>query len=209
MALALRKENVYSPEEYLEFERAADVRHEFLDGRIYAMAGESLAHSRICINIAREVSLRLKGKACEALSPNMKVRAETLGLFAYPDLTIICGEPIFHDEKKDVLLNPRVIVEVLSPSTERYDQTKKFFLYRKEIPTLTDYVLISQDIAFIEHHEKQSDGKWTFNVFEGVEGIFRITSIDCDLPMSDIYDRVDIVGPKAKSDDGQIIGVQL
>lgn len=189
--MALRKERLYSPEEYLELERAAEVRHEYVDGEIYEMAGESLAHSRICVNISREISQRLKGSTCEALSPNMKVRAETKGMFAYPDLSIVCGEPIFHDVRKDVLLNPKVIIEVLSPSTQRYDQTKKFFRYRKEIPSLTDYILIYQDSPFIEHHEKTEDGRWVFNAFDGIEDTFRIPAIDCAIPLTEIYDRVE------------------
>ncbi|MCA1623158.1 MAG: Uma2 family endonuclease [Acidobacteria bacterium] len=130
MGLAQQK-ILYSPEEYLELERRAETRHEFVDGIIYAMAGESLSRSRICINLAGEIRAKLKGKNCEALSPNMKVRAESKGMFAYPDLSVVCGEPIFHDKQRDVLFNPKVIIEVLSPSTGRYDQTKKFFRYRK------------------------------------------------------------------------------
>lgn len=209
MGLALRKEKLYSPEEYLEFERAAEVRHEYLDGEVFEMAGESLAHSRICVNISREISLRLKGTRCEALSPNMKVRAETRGLFAYPDLSIVCGEPEFHDTKNDVLLNPKVIVEVLSPSTQRYDQTKKFFRYRKEIPSLSDYILIYQDMAFIEHHEKLLDGKWAFNVVEGLNEIFALTSIGCEIPMSEIYDRVKLPIREIEDDVEPLLGVQL
>ncbi|MEQ1644331.1 MAG: Uma2 family endonuclease [Pyrinomonadaceae bacterium] len=180
-----------TPEEYLEFERAADSRHEYVDGEIYEMAGESLAHSQVCINIAREISLLLKGSSCQALSPNMKVRAETKGMFAYPDLSIVCGEPTFSDSQRDVLLNPKVIIEVLSPSTQRYDQTKKFFRYRKEIPSLTDYVLIYQDVAFVEHHEKNAEGRWEHNAFDGLDDVFRIPSINCEIPMTEIYDRVD------------------
>lgn len=202
MGQPVLKDKLFTPEEYLEFERKAFERHEYLDGRVYPvnkpeygnaelMAGESLAHSRICINIAREVSLALKGTGCEALSPNMKVRAETLGMFAYPDLSIVCGEPQFHDKKRDVLLNPKVIIEVLSPSTERYDQTNKFFRYRKEIPSLTDYVLIYQNIAFVEHHSKNDQGIWEHSAFDGLDDTFRIPSINCEIPMSEIYDRVD------------------
>ena len=190
MSLALKKVKL-TPEEYLEFERAADSRHEYVDGVIYEMAGESLAHSQVCINIAREISLFLKGTSCQALSPNMKVRAETKGMFAYPDLSIVCGEPTFSDSQRDVLLNPKVIIEVLSPSTQRYDQTKKFFRYRKEIPSLTDYVLIYQDVAFVEHHEKNAEGRWEHNAFDGLDDVFRIPSINCEIPMTEIYDRVD------------------
>ncbi len=197
MGLAQQK-TVYSPEEYLEFERKAETRHEFFDGEIYpldgtisSMAGESLSHSQICINLAGEVRAKLKGKSCQALSPNMKVRAEGKGMFAYPDLTIVCGKPIFHDRQRDVLLNPKVIIEVLSPSTEHYDQTKKFFRYRKELPSLTDYVLIYQDAPFIEHHEKQADGRWTHNAADGIDDVLRIVSIEIELDLREIYDRVE------------------
>ncbi|MGB7207575.1 MAG: Uma2 family endonuclease [Pyrinomonadaceae bacterium] len=209
MGLALRKKTLYSPEEYLEFERAAEVRHEYLDGEVFEMAGESLAHSQICANILGEVRQALKGTKCQPLSPNMKVRAETRGLFAYPDLSIVCGEPEFHDTKNDVLLNPKVIIEVLSPSTQRYDQTKKFFRYRKEIPTLTDYILIYQDMAFIEHHEKLSDGKWAFNVVEGLNEIFPLTSIGCKISMSEIYDRVKLPIREIEDDIEPLLGVLL
>ena len=184
MGLAQPK-TLYSPEEYLEMERKSETRHEYFDGEIYpvdgiiyAMAGESLSHSQICINLAGEARAKLKGKSCQALSPNMKVRAESKGMYAYPDLTIVCGKPLFHDKQLDVLLNPKVIIEVLSPSTQRYDQTKKFFRYRKELPSLTDYVLIYQDSPFIEHHEKQADGRWTHNAADGIDDVLRIDSIE-------------------------------
>jgi len=189
MGLAQQK-TLYSPEEYLELERQAETRREFVDGVIYAMAGESLSHSQICINLAREASLKLKGTSCQALSPNMKVRAEGKGMFAYPDLTIVCGEPIFHDKQRDVLLNPKVIIEVLSPSTQRYDQTKRFFRYRKELSSLTDYVLIYQDTPFIEHHERQADGRWMHNAADGIDDVLRIYSIEIELNLREIYNRV-------------------
>jgi Uma2 family endonuclease len=131
MVLAkVKTATVLTPEGYLNFERESDERHEFIDGEIYAMAGESLSHSRIYINLAAEVGNALKGKSCEALSSNMKVRTSTASLFSYPDLTIVCGEPQFHDLKKDVLVNPQVIFEVLSPSTAEKKRTTKFQKYR-------------------------------------------------------------------------------
>jgi len=121
----------------------------------------------------------------------MKVRAASKGMYAYPDLTVVCGEPLFHDRQRDVLLNPKIIIEVLSPSTQRYDQTKKFFRYRKELPSLTDYVLIYQDAPFIEHHEKQSDGRWTHNAADGIDDVLQIDSIEIELSLREIYDRVE------------------
>jgi len=193
MGLAKKKtaEKV-SPDEYLKFEREAASRHEYLDGEIYAMAGESLSHSRVCMNLAREVGNNLKGKNCEALSPNMKVRTSSASLFAYPDLTIVCGEPLFHDKKKDVLINPKVIFEVLSPSTAEYDRTTKFQRYRMGNETLTDYILVSQDKFFVEHFVKQADNNWIYRSYGNLSDTVSIENAECELSLSEIYDRVEI-----------------
>lgn len=183
----------YSPEEYLELEREARDRHEFLDGLIYAMAGESLSHSRICTNLSGEVRNKLKGKPCEALSPNMKVRTSNASLFSYPDLTILCGEPLLHDSKKDVLTNPKVIFEVLSPSTEKYDRTTKFLRYRMGNETLTDYILVSQDRSFVEHFTKQPDGNWLYRSLNRISDELTIDSIGIALSLEEIYDRVELL----------------
>lgn len=184
-------ERAFSPDEYLELERKSDVRHEFIDGLIYAMAGESLSHSRVCMNLAREVGSKLQGNRCEPLSPNMKVRTSNASLFAYPDLTIVCDKPLFHDKKTDVLINPRVIFEVLSPSTEKYDRTTKFARYRMGNETLTDYVLVSQDKPFVEHFSKQADGEWVYRSFNKMANSFDIESVGCALTLAEIYDRVE------------------
>jgi Uma2 family endonuclease len=191
----------YTAEEYLESERAAECRHEFLDGQIFAMAGESLSHSRICINLAIEAGSKLKGKPCEALSPNMKVRTSPTSLFAYPDLTIVCGEPQFHDTKKDVLTNPQVVFEVLSPLTETYDRTTKFQRYRMGNETLTDYILVSQDKAFVEHFTKQADVGWLYRSFSEMPEVLRIEAVDCDLILSEIYDRVEFSPEELKEEN--------
>lgn len=180
----------HTPEEYLEFERQAETRHEYFDGMIYEMAGESLAHSQICVNLAREVSTQLKGKPCQALSPNMKVRTSEAGLFAYPDVTVVCGEPHFHDRQRDVLLNPTVIIEVLSPSTERYDRGKKFMRYCSAVETLNDYILVSQDTPLLEHLERQADGRWLHAFVRGLEATLYLASIDCEIRFSEVYERV-------------------
>ncbi len=189
-----------SPEEYLEFERNSHERHEFLDGDIYQMAGESLSHSRVCVNLSGEVREKLKGKSCEALSPNMKVRTTAASLFAYPDLTIVCGEPLFHDVKKDVLVNPQVIFEVLSPSTAEYDRTKKFLKYRMGNETLTDYILIAQDYAFVEHFVKQADDSWLYRSYSDIKEVFTIETIECELSLREIYDRVELKEPPDEED---------
>src|SRR5437667_3522429 len=147
-------------EQYLEIERFSEIRHEYLDGLVYAMAGESRDHSRICFNLAGIIQPQLKDTPCEGFSPNMKVRTGIGGLYAYPDLMIVCGEAVFHDEHGDVLLNPTVIFEVLSPSTEKYDRGEKFRRYRTEIESLQDYVLVSHNQLRVEHHHCDADGTW-------------------------------------------------
>lgn len=182
---------VFTPEDYLIFERQSISRHEFLDGEIFQMAGESLSHSRICMNLAAATVNALKGKSCEALSPNMKVRTSNASLFSYPDLTIVCGEPQFHDVKKDVLTNPKVVFEVLSPSTAEYDRTTKFQRYRKGNETLTDYILISQDKCFVEHFTRRADGNWIYLSFADIADTLKIETINCDLDLREIYDRIE------------------
>lgn len=197
MGLAkVKTKSLLTPEDYLTFEREADSRHEFLDGEIFQMAGESLSHSRVCMNLAREVGNKLKGRLCEALSPNMKVRTSNASLFSYPDLTIVCGEPQFHDVKKDVLTNPRVVFEVLSPSTAEYDRTTKFQRYRMGNETLTDYILVSQDKCFVEHFRKSASGDWLYRSFAALEDDLSIESIECELSLHEIYDRVELIEPE-------------
>ncbi len=149
------------------------------------------SHSRVCINLAREVGNKLKGMPCEPLSPNMKVSTSNASLLAYPDLTIVCGEPRFHDSKKDVLVNPRVIFEVLSPSTENYDRTTKFMSLRMGNETLTDYILVSQEMLFVEHFTRQDDGDWRYRSYSSLEDSFEIESVECKLSLAEIYDRVE------------------
>jgi len=190
----------YSPEEYLELEREARDRHEFLDGVIYAMAGESLSHSRICTNLSGEVRNKLKGKPCEALSPNMKVRTSNASLFSYPDLTLLTGEPMLHNSKKDVLTNPKVIFEVLSPSTEKYDRTTKFLRYRMGNETLTDYILVSQDRPFVEHFCKGLNGDWLYRSFNQISDELNLSSVGVVLSLHEIYDRVELADEPEEPD---------
>src|SRR4051812_11409597 len=166
---------VLSVREYLDMERQSEFRHEFLDGFVYAMAGESIAHSTICFNLAGIIHPQLVDTPCRGFSPNMKVRASEKvhanekGLYAYPDLMVVCGEPLFLDAQTDVLLNPTVIVEVLSPSTAAYDRSEKFERYRTHVETLQDYVLVSQDRPHVEHHRRQPDGTWARSEVSGLE----------------------------------------
>jgi Uma2 family endonuclease len=188
----------YSVDEYLALEREAEERHEYLDGQIYEMAGESPAHGAICVNIGGQLYNQLRGKPCQAFSKDMKVRSgptpkgryTTKGLFSYPDLLVVCGELKVHDEHRDVLLNPTIIIEVLSPSTEAFDRGEKWVRYQTWLSELSDYVLVSQSRPQIDHFHRQSSGEWIYSLVNSLEASLHLTSIDCTLQLTDVYDRV-------------------
>lgn len=186
---ARQLQTTLSPEDYLALERQADVRHQYVNGEIFAMAGESLEHSTICFNIAAIIGAQLRGKPCRGFSPNMKVRTRPDGLYTYPDLAVVCGEPVFHDERRDVLVNPKLVVEVLSPSTEAYDRGGKWIRYQ-QIETLSEYLLIAQDQPLIEHYTRQADGKWLYFTVRDLADTVDLPAIDCRLPLAEVYDRI-------------------
>ena len=187
---------LYSTEEYLAFERTAEARHEYLDGFIYAMAGESPLHADISANLVGLVHEQLRDSPCRVRTTDTKARSgptqrrSMKGLFSYPDVVVICGEPQYHDEHRDVVINPTVIFEVLSESTEARDRGVKFHRYQTWSPTLTDFVLVSQEAPLIEHFERQADGSWTLRIHQGMEESFTIKSINCTLKLSDVYARI-------------------
>lgn len=134
---------------------------------------------------------QLRGKGCIAFSPNTKVRTDPQDLFSYPDLAIVCGEPIYHDKRRDVLLNPKVIFEVLSSSTEKYVRDEKFRRYRENIPSMTDYILVLQSTPKIEHFAKQDNGEWVkVDEATGLENEIYISSIDCHILLGEVYDNI-------------------
>lgn len=196
----------YTVEEYLALEREAEERHEYLDGFIYAMADESQEHGEICANLSGTLVTQLRGTPCRARIANTKVRSGSQpmpprsrrGLFSYPDLFVTCGEMNFHDDHKDVVINPTVVFEVLSESTEKFDRGEKFLRHQNWNPTLTDYVLISQTSPTIEHFTRQSDGSWSYRVYQGLKASFAIDSIACKLRLSDVYDRVKFTDDESK-----------
>jgi Uma2 family endonuclease len=177
-------------EEYLAVEREAEERHEWLDGLIYAMAGESPEH------IIAELNLQLRGKPCAVYSPNMKTRAQLgvstglKGLFAYPDAMVVCGKPVFHDKYQDVIVNPKVIVEVLSPSTLRYDHEEKFERYQQN-KSLSDYLLVAQSRPQIQHFSRKPRGRWEYVIETKLSSSIVIASIKCKLKLADVYDRIE------------------
>jgi Uma2 family endonuclease len=184
MALA-RKHPIFSVEDYLDFERVQTERHEFLDGNVYAMAGESPNHSTICFNLSGIIHSQLRGKRCRGFSPNMKIATNEKGLYSYPDLAVVCGTPTFYDQKSDVITNPTVIFEVLSPSTG-----EKFLRYTNQIESLQDYLLIAQDKPFVEHFTRAENGGWEKKEIEGIEAIVKVDSIECEIVLAELYELI-------------------
>jgi Uma2 family endonuclease len=179
-----------SPEEYLAIDRAAESRSEFLDGEIIAMSGGSLRHAAIQVNLAAELRAPLRGGSCKAFSADLRVRVSHR-MFVYPDLTVVCGKPNLADDRQDVILNPTVIFEVLSPSTESYDRGIKLQRYRG-IESLQDYILVAQDQMRVEQYTRGQGPVWSFRDYEGPSDILVISSIGASLPLGAIYEGVEL-----------------
>lgn len=178
---------MYTQEEYLELERAAEYKSEYYRGEIFAMSGASRYHNRITENLSIEIGSFLKGKSCQSFSRDLRVHIPENTLYTYPDLLIVCGKPEFLDNQTDTLLNPTVIIEVLSPSTEGYDQGKKFHLYRS-LRTLTEYVLIDSQEVRAEVYRKGTNGVWILaSEADDLEGSINIGHVGLTLKMADIY----------------------
>jgi Uma2 family endonuclease len=179
----------YTPEEYLALERKSPTKHEYSRGEIFAMAGTSRPHKLIAGNFFAEIRAQLKGRRCEAYITEMRVSVTATGLYTYPDVVVVCGERLFQDSEVDTLLNPTVIAEVLSESTEAYDRGAKFRNYRR-IPSLREYVLIAQDRMSVERYTRQGD-EWVLTEAAGPDAELRLDSIDCSVPLRLIYERVE------------------
>ena len=162
-----RRVPAYSAAEYLRLERAATYRSEFYRGEIFAMAGGSPKHSRLKTNVLTELNNQLKGKPCVPFDSDLRIKCPT-GLYTYPDASVICGELEVDDEHKDTVLNPTLIVEVLSKITEAYDRGKKFDHYRT-IPSLREYLLVSQDEPMVQRFLRNDDGTWTMTAVSGMD----------------------------------------
>lgn len=188
----------YTPEEYLELERAAPYKSEYYAGEIFAMAGASPAHNILVAGIIAALVFRLRGTPCTTLASDIKVAPSPASRFSYPDVTVFCGSPQFYDEHQDVLLNPMLIVEVLSPSTEAYDRGAKFAQYRR-LDSLREYVLVSQTEARIEVFTRGAEATWVLSEAVGLDAMCSLPSLDIILPLSEIYERVEFApdGPGA------------
>jgi len=197
--MSLPKERmIYSIEEYLERERASLERHEYIDGEIFEMSGESPAHGAICTNLTAIVHRQLLRTPCQAFAKDTKVRSgphdqsqhSIKGLFSYPDLVVVCGELKLYDKYQHVITNPRVIFEVLSPATEVFDRGEKWLRYQAWLPDLTDYVLVSQDMPVIENFHRDEGGSWIYTATKELDSILQLPAISCHLALAEVYDRV-------------------
>ncbi len=187
--MAVADVQLISPEEYLSIERGAKEKHEYFEGKVVAMAGASLAHNRIVANLVKKIGNFLEGKSCEILPSDIRISAPSYKSYMYPDATIVCGEPELEDDKFDILKNPSVIFEALSPSTEDHDRGKKFFFYR-QIPSLKEYILIDTTKYFIEISRRQPDNSWLFEEISQKDSALHIAAIDYALPLKELYRNV-------------------
>jgi Uma2 family endonuclease len=178
-----------SREEYLAWERASDTKHELRAGEIVAMSGASREHNLITLNVGTLLNNQLRDRPCEVYNADMRVAVEVIGDYTYPDVVVVCGEPRFEDDTFDILTNPTVLVEVLSPSTEDYDRGNKFAAYR-QIASLQDYVLVAQHRASVEHYARRGEQEWLLALLSGRESVLRLDSLGCELPLAEIYRKV-------------------
>jgi len=181
----------YTPEEYLARERQAECKSEYYAGEIFAMAGASRWHNLIVANVIGELRSQLKGRLCTTYPSDMRLKISPTGLYAYPDATVVCGEAQFEDTQQDTLLNPTLIVEVLSESTEAYDRGGKFAHYRK-LTSLQEYMLMAQTKPYIEHYVRQPDNRWLLSEADGLHATLHLPSIDCHLALAEVYDKIDL-----------------
>lgn len=178
----------YSPQAYLALERQATYKSEYLQGQIMAMAGASRRHNLLAGNLYRELSQQLRERPCEAYTSDMRVKVSPTGLYTYPDVVVVCGDIQFEDVHDDTLLNPTVIVEVLSASTEAYDRGDKFAHYRR-LESLQDYLLVSQDKVRVEHYVRQGM-LWVLAEAKTLASTVHLASISCEVALHDVYEKI-------------------
>ncbi len=185
-----------TPEEYLEIERAAEFKSEYYNGRMYAMSGGTYGHVMIIGNLAGELHSAFKKSPCGVTASDLRVRVSPRGLYTYPEVVVVCGEPKFADDQKDTLLNPTFIAEVLSPSTEAYDRGFKSTQYRM-LESLQEYALVWQTEPRLEVFRRQSSGGWLLSEFAGLDAVCRFESLGRQVALADIFERVTFGGEDA------------
>jgi len=190
MTLRAKKRKFYTPEEYLALEEKAEFRSEYDNGVIEAMAGGSLNHQQITANCTVFLDSKIRKKGCRVLPSEMKIWIESSGKFYYPDVTIVCEKPEFYKKRDDTIENPKLLIEVLSKSTEAKDRGEKFFAYQTLV-SVKEYVLVSQDKHLVEQFTKQDDGSWRYLATIGLNSKIYSESVDAELSLEEIYDLVE------------------
>ncbi|MDI6794971.1 MAG: Uma2 family endonuclease [bacterium] len=183
---------IYTAEEYFDMEKLSEYKSEYFYGEIFAMAGGTPNHNRITINLAGTLNAAFKDKFCEAFASDLRVQVEKGRHYTYPDVVVVCGELEFAEKRKDTIINPVIIMEVLSDSTKDYDRGTKFTVYRN-IKTLQDYILIDQDIVHIEYFSKKEDGTWRLQEYFNMEEVLTLESIQVKISIKEIYNRVSLI----------------
>lgn len=178
-----------TPQEYLEIERKAATKSEYYAGEMFGMAGASREHNLIAVNVLASIHRQFVGRPCEVYAGDMRVKVSASGLYTYPDIIALCGKPIFDDLEADTLLNPMVIIEVLSKSTEGYDRGAEFEHYRK-LESLEEFILVAQNKCHVEQFVRQPDRTWVLLETENRGEILKVRSIRCELSIAEIYDKV-------------------
>ena len=189
-----------TPEEYLDAERRNEFKSEYIDGEMVAMTGASRRHNLIAFSLANLLGPQLRGRRCEAYMSDMRVRIPARG-YTYPDMVVVCGEPQFEDDYLDTLLNPTLIIEVLSESTEPYDRFKKFAFYRT-IESLAEYTLVAQHEYRVEQHTKQTDGRWLLSDHRSLEDVVDLVPVQCALALHEVYEKVSL--PPSDLKEGEL-----
>ncbi len=183
-----------TPQEYLVMERQREYKTEYSDGYVLAMAGASRWHNMIVTNLVGELRAQLKKKPCEIYPSDMRVWIPRFKKYTYPDVVVVCGKPEFQDEHRDTLLNPTILIEVLSSSTAAYDRGEKFKMYRT-LDTLQEYLLISQDAPLLERYVRQEGTRfWMLSDAEGPDAQMELSAIECSLSLAEVYDKVEFEG---------------
>jgi len=189
--MASQPRTFLTPEQYLAIERAAEYKSEYYGGEMFAMSGARESHNLITVNLITELRRQLRQRACRLYTSDMRVRVSASGLYTYPDAAALCGEPQFLDDTRDTLLNPNLIAQVLSPSTEAYDRGRKFEHYRT-IESLREYLLISTERVSAELFVRQADGRWLLSAATNMEDVLDLQSVGCRVALVDLYEDVDL-----------------
>jgi Uma2 family endonuclease len=192
--MATHPKTLLTPEQYLEIERKAEFKSEYYQGEMFAMSGAREGHNLIVLNLGAELRQQLRKRACRAYVNDMRVRVGATGMYTYPDAIVVCGEPQFLDETRDTLLNPSLIVEVLSPSTEFYDRVRKFEHY-SSVESVAEYLLVASERVRAELYTRQPDGRWLLTTADRMEDSLDLQSVGVHLALADLYEKVDFPAP--------------